>query len=231
MSSSSPPSTTAVTVEELRSRLSAAAADEEAEPEAAAKLLDVLEAYHPSQLIAWLQRRLVVVEEVPDLPVTSEAEDPYAVLQVAADADDADIRRAYRRLALATHPDKATGDPKRFQDVARAYATLNDPAQRAACDRERERASLEIVARPRRPPRMRLRPSQEVADEMAKDLENAGGAIGEALEQLWGTLWRSARDTAAAAATQPYTPEARDDGESTLSDKAAPPLGGVADFL
>lgn len=79
--------------------------------------------------------------------------DPYAALGVARDAPAADIRSAYRHLALAHHPDKATArgrgggddepggardeapsDDARFAEIAAAYALLGDPAARAAHD-------------------------------------------------------------------------------------------------
>ena len=62
--------------------------------------------------------------------------DPYAVLGVPRTASPADIRAAYRRLALAHHPDKAGGggDRDAFAEAAAAHAVLADPASRAAYD-------------------------------------------------------------------------------------------------
>ena len=62
--------------------------------------------------------------------------DYYAVLGVARDASDADIKKAYRRLARQYHPD-VSKDPegeRKFKEVAEAYATLRDPEKRAAYD-------------------------------------------------------------------------------------------------
>lgn len=61
--------------------------------------------------------------------------DPYAVLGVPRDASAAQIKRAYRKLAVAEHPDKAAaGGEKdaaaRFAEVARAYEILSDDAAR-----------------------------------------------------------------------------------------------------
>jgi len=53
-------------------------------------------------------------------------------------AEAAEIRKAYHRLALRTHPDKNRGDPEapaRFQRLKRVYAVLSDPARRAAYDK------------------------------------------------------------------------------------------------
>jgi molecular chaperone DnaJ len=66
------------------------------------------------------------------------AMDLYVVLGVRREASDADIRRAYRRLARLYHPDINPGDREaaaRFRDIADAYATLVDPARRASYDR------------------------------------------------------------------------------------------------
>lgn len=59
-----------------------------------------------------------VVEEEPEgLP----AEDAYAVLGVAPDATDADVKRAYRRLMSRYHPDKlvAKGLPEEMMELAK----------------------------------------------------------------------------------------------------------------
>jgi molecular chaperone DnaJ len=67
-------------------------------------------------------------------------QDHYAVLGVPPDAPQEEIKRAYRRLALATHPDRHPGDPDaevRFRAISTAYAVLSDPAQRAKYDTQR----------------------------------------------------------------------------------------------
>lgn len=62
---------------------------------------------------------------------------PYQVLGVSRDADDAAIKQAYRRLAQASHPDHNPDDPtaeERFKEVGSAYAVLSDPEKRKAYD-------------------------------------------------------------------------------------------------
>jgi len=62
--------------------------------------------------------------------------DYYATLEVARDADEATIKKAYRRLARKHHPD-VSKDPEaeaRFKEVGEAYDTLKDPEKRAAYD-------------------------------------------------------------------------------------------------
>ena len=66
------------------------------------------------------------------------ARDHYETLQVARDASDAEIKVAYRKLALRFHPDRNPGDraaEERFKELATAYAALSDPDQRARYDR------------------------------------------------------------------------------------------------
>ena len=65
---------------------------------------------------------------------------PYEILGVSETATDAEIRTAYRKLALITHPDKAAPDKKdeahvKFQKIAFAYAVLGDENRRARYDR------------------------------------------------------------------------------------------------
>ena len=66
------------------------------------------------------------------------AADPYSVLGVARGATDADIKKAYRKLAKELHPDKNKDNPKasdRFSAVTAAYDLLSDSDKRARFDR------------------------------------------------------------------------------------------------
>jgi molecular chaperone DnaJ len=77
-------------------------------------------------------------------PGTDHLADLYAVLGVARAATGAEIRRAYRKLALAHHPDRAgAASADTFARIAEAYHMLSDPTARTAYDAhlfERERA-------------------------------------------------------------------------------------------
>ncbi|MBB5711695.1 DnaJ C-terminal domain-containing protein [Sphingomonas xinjiangensis] len=64
--------------------------------------------------------------------------DPYATLGVARGASEADIKKAYRKLAKELHPDRNKDNPKaaeRFSSVTQAYDLLNDKDKRARYDR------------------------------------------------------------------------------------------------
>ena len=64
--------------------------------------------------------------------------DHYAVLGVSQGASEADIKKAYRRLAREYHPDQNPDDPEaeaKFKDVANAYEVLGDPERKARYDR------------------------------------------------------------------------------------------------
>jgi molecular chaperone DnaJ len=61
--------------------------------------------------------------------------DPYSTLGLPPDADEGQIRKAYRRLAREHHPDVNPDDPsaaERFKEISAAYRLLADPDQRQA---------------------------------------------------------------------------------------------------
>jgi molecular chaperone DnaJ len=64
--------------------------------------------------------------------------DPYDVLGVARDADERQIKRAFRALARELHPDVNSHDPEaeeKFKEAAEAYEILSDAERRATYDR------------------------------------------------------------------------------------------------
>jgi len=58
----------------------------------------------------------------------------YKLLEVDKDSSEADIKKAYRKLAVKHHPDKG-GDPEKFKEISRAYEVLSDPEKREKYNR------------------------------------------------------------------------------------------------
>lgn len=62
-----------------------------------------------------------------------EAEDYYSLLGVDPQASLHEIRAKFRALVIAEHPEKG-GDPKRFQQLNKAYGVLSDQKKRSEFD-------------------------------------------------------------------------------------------------
>lgn len=61
----------------------------------------------------------------------------YDTLNVKPDASADDIKRAYRKMAMDSHPDRG-GDPEKFKNISAAYETLSDPDKRQEYDFQRQ---------------------------------------------------------------------------------------------
>lgn len=66
-----------------------------------------------------------------------EYKDYYKILGLPRGASAAEVKRAYRKLAMDSHPDHNPGDrgaEERFKDINEAYQVLSDPGKRARYD-------------------------------------------------------------------------------------------------
>ncbi|MBN1479834.1 molecular chaperone DnaJ [candidate division KSB1 bacterium] len=66
------------------------------------------------------------------------AEDYYTILGIGRDADQNEIKKAYRQLAMQYHPDRNPDNKEaeeKFKQIGEAYAVLSDPQKRAHYDR------------------------------------------------------------------------------------------------
>lgn len=63
--------------------------------------------------------------------------DYYEVLGVSRNAEQSEIKKAYRKLAMSYHPDRNPGDKEaeeKFKEIQKAYAVLSDPQKKSAYD-------------------------------------------------------------------------------------------------
>lgn len=70
--------------------------------------------------------------------VTAAERDLYAILELKKNANESDIKKAYKKLTLKYHPDKNQGNDEAklmFHDVADAYEILKDSDKRRKYDR------------------------------------------------------------------------------------------------
>lgn len=114
--------------------------------------------------------------------------DYYKILGVAEEADDAEIKKSYRKLAKKYHPDANPDDAaaaERFKEVGEAYGVLSDKEKRAQYDRMRRFGPLGgFGTSPRRPSGTSAGPAGEEIRFSMDDLGDLGG-IGD----LFGSIF------------------------------------------
>lgn len=71
---------------------------------------------------------------IPKIIPKNMEEDYYKLLDVDKSATDAELKKAFRKKAQEYHPDKPTGDEKKFKAINEAYSTLSDKQKRQQYD-------------------------------------------------------------------------------------------------
>src|SRR5437773_6249400 len=117
--------------------------------------------------------------------------DFYAVLGVSREADEAEVKKAYRKLAMEHHPDRNNGDKaaeEKFKEITEAYEVLRDPEKRAAYDRY---GIAGVRGRGQAGPEMHF----DLAEALSVFMRDFGGVGGGgAFDALFGGGQRSQRD-------------------------------------
>merc|ERR1711977_747499 len=73
-------------------------------------------------------------------------DDPYEILGVPRNATDAEVKRAYRQLALKYHPDKAADK----EEAQRAFIKITEAYEKILADTSRQTADERAAAEARR---------------------------------------------------------------------------------
>ena len=120
--------------------------------------------------------------------MSGQHNDYYAALDVSRQASGEVIKRAYRRLALKTHPDRNPHDPQaeeRFKRIAEAYGVLIDPRKRAHYDHLR-RSEREVFGHARHANQKEPRKTKDAwwSSREEIDIKTFAGMVGKLLESL-----------------------------------------------
>ncbi|KAG4088826.1 DnaJ-domain-containing protein [Neocallimastix lanati (nom. inval.)] len=83
-----------------------------------------------------LQNKTYTKEQLAEVEKIKNCKDYYELFSISKDASDADLKKAYRKLALKFHPDKnsAPGADEAFKVIGHAFAVLSDPDKRRQYD-------------------------------------------------------------------------------------------------
>jgi curved DNA-binding protein len=152
------------------------------------------------------------------------AKDLYSVLGVARDADEETIKKAFRKLAMKYHPDKAPGkaNEARFKEVNQANEVLSDKQKRALYDEFGE----ESLSQNFDPERARVirqygnrgpRRAGGGQDFDVQDIFSGGGAGGGDFSDILGDLFRRQQGGGAGGGRSARQPVKGQDIESPVT--------------
>lgn len=123
------------------------------------------------------------------------SDDPYKLLGVGKDASQAEIKKAWRKLAKSLHPDLAPGDSSRaaaFQKASAAHDLLSDPEKRRRFD------AGEIDASGHERPERKFYRQYAEADPGRRYASSAGyddfGDVSDVFADLFGARGRGGKD-------------------------------------
>lgn len=88
-------------------------------------------------------------------------DDAYLTLGIPVNGADADVKRAYRKLALRFHPDKNRATSSLFQAIQGAYDVLSDPEKRPAYDEKRRRQQAALAKLRKQHPHRQPQPHRQ----------------------------------------------------------------------
>lgn len=154
--------------------------------------------------------------------------DPYRVLGVRRDAEQEEIKAAWRTLAKAVHPDQNQDDPFatiRFTEAGRAYDLLRDPDKRSKYDRAHRDAEVRREMELRRMEQMRRQ--QSARKTQPDPAPNVSETAEDMVSRIFGVDARqqspaSGAASAPGATAQPSAATPAGHAERAASPKAQP---------
>jgi len=121
----------------------------------------------------------------------------YIILGLSPEADQQQIKAAYRQRAKEYHPDRQSGDARRFIEIQEAYSVLRDPTARRAYDQRLHQTRVYRVSRPGAPEPLTsrqarvepLRPHTEPADLGEVSLLRSFDSFQPSFDEIFDRLW------------------------------------------
>lgn len=116
--------------------------------------------------------------------------DYYEILGVRPEATDAEIKKTFRRLAVAYHPDKngSREAEEKFKEVNAAYEVLGDPIRRAQYDQLISSVNEQVESSPHRDPAYRRR---KVYQTYREEVQSSDQLMAEYLPKFRWACWVS----------------------------------------
>lgn len=114
-------------------------------------------------------------------------DNPYEILAIAKDASEAEIKKAYRKLAKKYHPDVNRGNKEaemKFKAVGEAYNILSDKTKRANYDKTAQQKEQEENEDRRKASRQRKASGAPINQEF--DIANMAQGMTQGFERFYG---------------------------------------------